>query len=138
MAARKGWRNNLSKREPRKAGKGILIRGADGALYHIPGDRLKAYRLPDALTQEARAFLDQKGLTAKKGKVPAFHAPGLVAAPKKGVLVQGKAVLTKGGKPVLTKGGKPVLVKGKRAVLLKGQKAVLVNLNKVKALAKGK
>jgi len=128
----------MAARKARQARKGILIRGADGALYHIPGDRLKAYRLPDALTQETRAFLDQKGLTAKKGKVPAFHAPGLVATPKKGVLVQGKAVLTKGGKPVLTKGGKPVLVKGKRAVLLKGQKAVLVNLNKVKALAKGK
>lgn len=136
----------MAARKPKTAGKGILIRGADGALYHIPGDRLKAYRLPDALTQETRTFLDQKGLTAKKGKIPAFHAPGLVAPAKKGVLVQGKAVLTKGGKAVLTKAGKPVLAKGgkavlvkaKRAVLLKGQKAVLVNLNKVKALAKGK
>jgi len=128
----------MAARKARKAGKGVLIRGADGALYHIPGDRLKAYRLPDALTQEARAFMDRKGLAAKKGKVPAFHAPGLVTTPKKGVLVQGKAVLTKGGKPVLAKGGKAVLVKGKRAVLLKGQKAVLVNLNKIKSLAKKK
>lgn len=152
----------MAARKPKKQGTGVLIRGADGALYHIPGNKLKAYRLPDAFTHHVRAFMDARGLKAKKGKVPAFHAAGLVSAPQKAVLVQGKAVLTKGGKavlvkgqkpvltkgqkavlvkgqkPVLTKGQKAVLVKGQKPVLLKSQKAVLVNLNKVKSLAKGK
>jgi DNA-directed RNA polymerase beta subunit len=58
--------------------KGTLIRGADGSLYYIPDDKMQAFKLPDHKTEEARAMLDEQGITAHGNQVPAMCGEGLV------------------------------------------------------------
>jgi hypothetical protein len=123
----------MAARKPKTSEKGTLIRGADGSLYHIPDSALKAYRLPDQLTGDARKLMDRKGLKAKGAHLPAVRASGLVCkapakapymvAPKPGVMVKGK---------------KAVMVKAGKAVMVKGQKPYMVNVSKLKRIAKGK
>jgi hypothetical protein len=58
--------------------KGTVIRGADGSLYYISEDKMQSYKLPDERTAEARKMLDELGMKAKDGLVPALHGEGLV------------------------------------------------------------
>jgi len=155
----------MATRTRKKPAKGTLIRGADGSLYHIPDKDLHAYRLPDELTGEARAFLNRQNLKSKGARVAALRGAGLVSSMpvKKAVMVAGgktvmvkgkKAVMVGGGKTVMVKGkkavmvggGKTVMVKGKKAVMVgggktvmvKGKKAVMVNIDRLKAISKQK
>lgn len=58
--------------------KGILIRGADGALYFIPDDHLGTFRIADDNSAKARKLLDADREMAKYGRAPAFYGKGLV------------------------------------------------------------
>jgi hypothetical protein len=58
--------------------KGTVIRGADGSLYYISEDKMQSFKLPDEHTAEARKMLDDAGMKAKAGLVPALHGDGLV------------------------------------------------------------
>lgn len=42
---------------------GTLIRGADGALYFVPDEKLEAFRVPDRTAHAARDQLGDKGQT---------------------------------------------------------------------------
>jgi len=131
----------MAVRKRKASGKGTLIRGADGALYHIPDSALKAYRLPDPLTHEARKLMDRKGMKAKGAHVPAVRAAGLVfkapgkapymVAPKPGVMVKPKP-------GVMVKPKPGVMVGGPKAVMVKGQKPYMVNIPNLKKTVKGK
>jgi len=131
----------MAVRKRKASGKGTLIRGADGALYHIPDSALKAYRLPVQLTHEARKLMDRKGMKAKGAHVPAVRAAGLVfkapgkapymVAPKPGVMVKPKP-------GVMVKPKPGVMVGGPKAVMLKGQKPYMVNIPNLKKTVKGK
>jgi hypothetical protein len=68
----------MLRKGPKRPGKGTLIRGADGALYFIPDNKMRAFRLPNKDTADARAALDRQGVIAKKGQLPALHGSGLV------------------------------------------------------------
>ena len=68
----------MAKKTRKKATKGTLIRGADGALYFVKDDQKWAHRLPNKYTKEARALLDEKGFVANPHELPAFHGSGLV------------------------------------------------------------
>ena len=120
----------MATRTRKKSAKGTLIRGADGSLYHIPDKDLGAYRLPNELTGEARAFLNRQNLKSKGAHVAALRGEGLVSAVPK------KAVIVAGGKAVITKGKKAVIVAGGKAVIVKGPKAVIVNMDQLKAASK--
>lgn len=131
----------MAVRKRKASGKGTLIRGADGALYHIPDSALKAYRLPVQLTHEARKLMDHKGMKAKGAHVPAVRAAGLVfkapgkapymVAPKPGVMVKPKP-------GVMVKPKPGVMVGGPKAVMVKGQKPYMVNIPNLKKTVKGK
>lgn len=60
-------------RKPRT--KGTLVRGADGVLYFIPGDKLRAFRVPEEHADVASANLDRLAVE-KKGLLAAVHAVG--------------------------------------------------------------
>lgn len=131
----------MATRTRKKPAQGTLIRGADGSLYHIPDKDLHAYRLPDELTGEARAFLNRQNLKSKGARVAALRGAGLVSAmsAKKAVMVGGgKTVMVKGKKTVMVAGGKTVMVKGKKTVMVGGGKTVMVNMNRLKAIGKRK
>ncbi len=129
----------MATRSRKKSLKGTLIRGADGSLYHIPDKDLHAYRLPDELTGEARAFLDRQNVKSKGAHVAALRGEGLVSAvPKKAVMVGGgRTVMMKGKKTVMVAGGGPVMVAGGKTVMVKGKKAVMVGGGKT-VMVKGK
>ena len=107
----------MATRTRKKSAKGTLIRGADGSLYHIPDKDLGAYRLPDELTGEARAFLNRQNLKSKGARVAALRGEGLVST------VSGK---------------KAVMVAGQKPVMVAGGKAVMVNMDQLKAISKRK
>jgi hypothetical protein len=58
--------------------KGTMIRGADGSLYYISDDKMQSFKLPDEHTADARKALDDLGMKAQSGQVPALHGVGLV------------------------------------------------------------
>ena len=139
----------MAVRKRKTSNKGTLIRGADGALYHIPDSALKAYRLPDHLTGEARKLMDRKGMKPKGSHVPAVRAAGLVfkapgkapfmVTPKPGVMVKPKpGVMVKGPKPVMVGGPQPVMVTGPKPVMVGGPKPVMVHIPNLKKAVKGK
>jgi hypothetical protein len=70
--------------------KGTMIRGADGSLYYISEDKMQSFKLPDQHTAEARKMLDDAGMKAQAGLVPALHGEGLV---KSGPATEGGAYL---------------------------------------------
>jgi hypothetical protein len=70
--------------------KGTVIRGADGSLYYISEDKMQSFKLPDEQTAEARKMLDDAGMKAQAGLVPALHGEGLV---RSGPTTEGGAYL---------------------------------------------
>lgn len=75
----------MAKKSRKQAMTGTLIRGADGALYFVRDDQRWAVRLPDKLTEGARAILDREGFIAKPDELPAFHASGLATEGGEGI-----------------------------------------------------
>jgi hypothetical protein len=76
----------MAKDDPKKTGKGTLIRGADGRLYYIPDDKLAAFRLPADPTADARSLLDKQGAIGRDDDIPGIHGEDLVTEGPKGIV----------------------------------------------------
>ena len=55
--------------------KGTLIRGADGGLYYLTDDQLRAFRLPDEAAKEVGSSIEQP---TRAAKLVAVHGEDLV------------------------------------------------------------
>jgi len=55
-------------------GKGTLIRGADGALYFISNDKMRAFRLPTKKAARAGVELKRWSRSGKKSRIVACPA----------------------------------------------------------------
>ncbi len=67
----------MAKTLPRKKGKGTLIRGAEGALYFVTDNKLRASRVPENKADDVRAALER--WSAGGGKTPLTAVPAKVA-----------------------------------------------------------
>jgi hypothetical protein len=80
-------------------GGGTLVRGADGALYYIPDDKLEAFALPDDQAEEARELIGHERdiVTLSVARGPAVRRSGLAFSNTDTVSVVNVAAIRQSG-----------------------------------------
>lgn len=73
-------------KNPEELGKGTLIRGADGALYFIPEEKMESFRLDREKTEDAIKECEKLGITDEKTEqgdiLPALFGDDLASLEK--------------------------------------------------------
>lgn len=82
-----------------REGGGTLVRGADGALYFIPDDKLQAFRLSEERADSARELIGSGGdlVTVTVARGPAVKRSGLLVGGSDTVSVVNVAAIRQPG-----------------------------------------